>query len=151
MSMDEETATIQRVQLDDERGLSVCVMVGASGWGQGFGNIVCASEQERREFVQSIATVFGVSPDALVGQACSVHRCFGMLDTIEGLTSVATGRTFTITAWRKRQGYPAPTPLEARMMSREREIQFLKRRLAEEEASFDRIVEQYRPITGEAP
>jgi hypothetical protein len=37
------------------------------------------------------------------------------------------------------------------MMSREREIQFLKRRLAEEEASFDRIVEQYRPITGEAP
>jgi len=150
--MDEDAvATIKTLSMEDERFTSVHVMLDGKGWGQGFGGLRFTDAAERMEWLRSLATVFGCSVDGLVGRQCIARRPFGTFDAIEGLTSVDTGRTFTITAWRKRKGYPALTPLESRLQSREREIRSLKRRLAEEEASFDRIVSSYQAVEGEAP
>jgi len=146
----EDRATIESLLMDEDHR-SVHVILKGDGWGQGFGGLAFKDAAERGEWLRSLATVFGCSVDALVGRECVAHRAFGLIDSIEGLTSIDTGRTFTITAWRKRHGYPAPTPLEARLARREREIRHLKRRLAEEIASYDDIVARYTPIDGEAP
>lgn len=149
----EERGSISRITMGDEdHGIeTVYIMCGGDGWGQGFGGLVMKDRAQGQDFLRSLAAVFGCSPDGLVGQECVALRPMGHNSSIEGLRSIATGRTFTISAWRTKHGYPAPTPLESAIKRCHFELEFLARRVAEESRRLKNLPSQYRHIEGEAP
>lgn len=144
-------ATIEEVNIGPEcHGIpTVYVRLRGEGWGQSFGGLALDSVAEAHTFARSVAAVFGCSADGLVGKRCEALYAYPF-GAIHGLRSVDTGRVFTISAWRKRQGHPAPTPLEDAIRSNEAHIARLRadleRALAHDPARGYTVVPE-----GEAP
>lgn len=149
--MSEYQAKIERVfsGLEDHGIHTVTIDLRGDGWGQTFGNVGMNDAAEADDFLRSVATVFGVGINELEGQECEVLRAFRR-GQIEGLRSIATGRVFTLRAWRRKRGYPAPTPLEEAYANHRLDIERARRQLENLEARDP--AHGYTPVPdGEAP
>lgn len=149
--MSEYQAKIERVfsGLEDHGIHTVTIELRGDDWGQTFGNLCMRDELESADFLRSVAAVFGVNPDELEGQECEVLRAFRR-GQIEGLRSIATGRVFTLRAWHRKRGYPAPTPLEEAYANHRLDIERARRLL--EALEREDPAHGYTPVPdGEAP
>jgi hypothetical protein len=139
-----EPGTIAKVRIENFRDdgadpNTVNVGIEFKGSYQGFGGLMLPTKALQDAFVNQLMSAFGVRKiQELAGKECFALRSFSTWNSpIVGLESVDTGRRFTISAFRKSQGFNSPTPYEEEVeslnlhiASAERQIADSKKRLA---------------------
>lgn len=141
-----EPGVIDRVQYSEEdHGILtfwLYIAFGNGGSGQRFGGI-CLSPETGADLKRALSTFFGKPFDSLAGTKCYALRSFGFLnDPIIGLEN-EHGQRFTLYRWAKKHWPDTLSPLAKRVESLQREIRFLRRRIAEEESELERVSTEY--------
>lgn len=138
----------------EDHGIETCsIYLTGLTWGQAFGNLGFDGPTQSKDFAHSLSKVFECSIDALKGQKAIALRCFGGSGEIDALRSVATGRTFSIQAWRETRhpGEPLTDPLQREQNRLLREHDQTLRMAARMLGEAFLLQDKYRKIAGEAP
>ena len=113
---------------------------------QGFGGLNLAFNKNRKTYIEMLCDTFGVSSlDQLVGKKCYALRCFSTWNQhIEGLESVDTSKRFTMTNYRRREGFDAPSPLDEAIKDIQGEVTRALEVLTKADARIKAIKADYR-------
>ena len=162
-----QPATVRSVRSGPEdHGINTCyVMLDLDDGGtQGFGGLILEGGL-LKSFESDLFWLFGTgcavltwgaggtdkaygTEEQLVGQKCYALRALrpcGSEDEIVGLESAETGRIMTIEGWRKRNGVgPTGSPLEEKRGRIERDIEWHRLRIREQEARLATLGDGYK-------
>lgn len=130
---------------EEHRGTHACwVFIDFEGGCQGFGGLTL-DEGMLEDYKRDLCQAFGVERmDDLVSQECFALRCWSNVgEAIEGIESKRTGRRFTITGWRLKNGLKFGTPFEERRNSLEVELLSLQRRIREVKSALKTLGNGY--------